>query len=138
MQEDTLKDIFKNYEPELSSRMDFMNRLERNLDAVELIHKENAKAMKRNKLAVTVASATGLITGIVFSILMPYLNKLMSNIGHYFSTEAQFLNTFADYYQIILWLIIGTLSVVVSLCTYKIIQTNGINLLLSQGSMEED
>lgn len=138
MQEDTLKDIFKNYEPELSSRMDFMNRLERNLDAVELIHKENANAMKRNRLAVIAASASGFISGILFSLLIPFINQLISVLCSRITTDIQLLNKIADYQQVAMWLIIGGISVIISLYTYKTILRRGINFQLSKDEWRED
>lgn len=138
MQEDTLKDIFKNYEPELSSRMDFMNRLERNLDAVELIHKENANAMKRNRLAVIAASASGFISGILFSLLIPFINQFISELCSRITTDIQLLNKIADYQQVAMWLIIGGISVIISLYTYKTILRRGINFQLSKDEWRED
>lgn len=138
MQEDTLKDIFKNYEPELSSRMDFMNRLEKNLDAVELIHKENANAMKRNRLAVIAASASGFISGILFSLLIPFINQFISELCSRITTDIQLLNKIADYQQVAMWLIIGGISVIISLYTYKTILRRGINFQLSKGEWRED
>lgn len=138
MQEDTLKDIFKNYEPELSSRMDFMNRLEKNLDAVELIHKENANAMKRNRLAVIAASASGFISGILFSLLIPFINQFISELCSRITTDIQLLNKIADYQQVAMWLIIGGVSVIISLYTYKTILRRGINFQLSKDEWRED
>lgn len=138
MQEDTLKDIFKNYEPELSSRMDFMNRLEKNLDAVELIHKENANAMKRNRLAVIAASASGFISGILFSLLIPFINQFISELCSRITTDIQLLNKIADYQQVAMWLIIGGISVIISLYTYKTILRRGINFQLSKDEWRED
>ena len=66
MEEERLKDIFNDYDPELSSSRNFIERLERNLNAVELIQKENAKATRRNKAAVLIASIAGFITGFIF------------------------------------------------------------------------
>lgn len=138
MQEDTLKDIFKNYDPELSSRMDFMNRLERNLDAVELIHKENANAMKRNRLAVIAASASGFISGIMFSLLIPFIKQFISEFSSRITTDIQLLNKIADYQQVATWLIIGGISVLISLYTYKTILRRGINFQLSKDEWRED
>lgn len=138
MQEDTLKDIFKNYEPELSSRMDFMNRLEKNLDSVELIHKENANAMKRNRLAVIAASASGFISGILFSLLIPFINQFISELCSRITTDIQLLNKIADYQQVAMWLIIGGISVIISLYTYKTILRRGINFQLSKDEWRED
>lgn len=138
MQEDTLKDIFKNYDPELSSRMDFMNRLERNLDAVELIHKENANAMKRNRLAVIAASASGFISGILFSLLIPFIKQFISEFSSRITTDIQLLNKIADYQQVATWLIIGGVSVLISLYTYKTILRRGINFQFSKDGWRED
>ena len=43
MEEDKLKDLFVNYNPELPSDFSFMTRLKHNLDQVELVKRHNSE-----------------------------------------------------------------------------------------------
>ncbi len=138
MEEDKIRDLFNAYKPELSSRLDFMDRLERNLDAVEIIHKANANVMRRNRVAVLAASIAGFISGIIFSFLIPYLNSATSIVAMKISTDNQFLCRFSEYQPIVTWLIIGAASVIISLYAYKIILKQGINFQLSKDGWQED
>ncbi|MDE5814142.1 MAG: hypothetical protein K2H72_07645 [Muribaculaceae bacterium] len=119
MEEDKLKDLFKSYDPELSSSRDFIERLERNLNVVELIHRDNAAVLKRNRIAVAIASVAGFITGVVFSLLLPYIevfvNFLLSSLLSAFRLPDVIYGN-----QVVSWLLVGAISVLVGLNTYTI------------------
>ncbi len=69
MEDDKLKSLFTNFEPELSSDFKFMNKLERNLNSVEIIKRHTAEVRSRNKKAVAIAAFAGFIVGFcVFSV----------------------------------------------------------------------
>ena len=123
MEEDRLKDIFKEYEPDLSSRMAFMERLERNLNAVEIIHQENAMATKRNRLAVTFASMAGFLVGFLFSFALPYISNMIAEIEDSISTNSVLsnLNAILEFQSVIAWVIIGAFSVFTSIGTYNMV-----------------
>ena len=123
MEEERLKDIFNDYDPELSSSRNFIERLERNLNAVELIHKENAKATRRNKAAVMIASIAGFLTGFIFSHILPYIEKTLAeliNPTHTYMLLSHLENV-ADFPQVLSWMIIGGVSVFASVGTYNMI-----------------
>ena len=119
MEEDKLKDLFKSYDPELSSSRVFLERLERNLNVVELIHRDNASVLKRNRIAVAIASVAGFITGVVFSLLLPYIevfvNYLLSSLLSAFRLPDVLYGN-----QVVSWLLVGAISVLVGLNTYTI------------------
>ncbi len=121
MEEDRLKDLFKEYKPELSSQVSFIERLERNLNAVEIVHKENARAIRRNKIAVLVASVVGFVTGFIFSYLTPFIEVALSRLSGYCPdiNWLYTLNEYADYRQVASWMIIGAISVFASIGTYN-------------------
>ncbi len=133
MEEDRIKDIFREYDPELSSSIAFMERLERNLNAVELIHRENAAAMKRNKRAVTMAACAGFATGIIFTLILPYLTDLIHSVLVSFIGFAG-EQDITGYSQVISWLIIGAFSVFIALDTYEIT----LNHRSLRGGKQED
>ena len=120
MEEDKLRDLFEGYDPDMDSGRIFIERLEHNLDSVELIHEQNARAVRRNKIAVFVASIAGLLTGLLFSSLLPYLEAFMSGLELKIKINTGIIEI-ADYYHVLTWIIIGGISVMVSLSTYDLI-----------------
>ena len=121
MEEERIKEFFRGYDPELSSGIAFMERLERNLDAVEMIHRENESAMKRNRIAVAVAAAAGFITGVVFTLIFPYIKALIQSVMAAVMTEFRLSdNLQCEYVMTISWLLIGGISVLVALNTYNL------------------
>ncbi|MDE6741034.1 MAG: hypothetical protein K2J58_01740 [Muribaculaceae bacterium] len=119
MEEDKISRIFREYDPELSSSITFVERLERNLNAVEMIHRENAVVMKRNKTAVGIAACTGFISGVIFTLLLPYItNMIRSLVESIIGLTGQ--QAIPDYSQAFSWIIIGTISVFVAVNTYDI------------------
>ena len=124
MEEDKIKDIFNGYDPDLSSSFAFMERLARNMDAIEFIHKENAAVLKRNRIAVATAAAAGFITGVVFTLIFPYINVLIQSMMAAVMTEFLLPENFCgEYAMIVSWLFIGGISVFVSLNTYNLTLT---------------
>lgn len=119
MEEDKIKDIFQRYDPDLSSSMAFMERLERNMDAIEFIHKENAAVMKRNRIAVYVATCLGFISGIIFTLLLPYLKDMIGSVMEAIPV-AFFQSVISGYTTAISWIIIGAASVFIAVNTYDI------------------
>lgn len=134
MEEDRLKDIFNKYEPELSSLMDFMQRLEQNLNAVEMIHKENERSMKRNRLAVYMASATGFVAGALFSMFLPWLDGLLTSLRLHIASLLPGINDYAGYQPVAAWLIVGAVSVFSAVYSYDIL----ISLRPLRGGMRGD
>lgn len=133
MEDDNLIKIFQEYDPELSSSLAFMERLERNLDAVEMIHQENANVMKRNRIAVAVAACAGFIAGMLSSLLIPYLTDwIQSIIATIPGVIGQNLNSGSPY--IVSWLVIGALSVFVAVNAYDI----ALSLQLSRYGKQGD
>ena len=119
MEDDKLKSLFTNFEPELSSDFKFMNKLQRNLNSVELVKQHIAEVRSRSKKAVLIAVIVGFIVGFLFSLSLPYLIDAVSNWQLTLPSES-ILNTFAKNFTIIAWLVIGGTSVFAAINTYEI------------------
>ena len=119
MEDDKLKFLFTNFEPELSSDFKFMNKLERNLNSVEIIKRHTAEVRSRNKKAVAIAAFAGFIVGFVFSLFLPYLSNAVSD---WQSTlpGVYIMNLFADSFTIIAWAVIAGTSVLAAINTYEV------------------
>ncbi len=73
MEDDKIKELFNDFEPELSSSFQFMTKLKRNMEAVEIVKQHNAALKKRNKLAVAIAGVCGFAVGVILTLLFPLL-----------------------------------------------------------------
>lgn len=118
MQDDKFKDIFNNFEPELSSDMSFMNKLQRNLDSVEIIKQHNAEVKAANRKAVVIAAFVGFVIGFLLSRALPYVDNFMVNIQANLATSP-FIRTLADNYLIAAWFVIACSSLLITLNTYE-------------------
>lgn len=119
MEDDKLKSLFENFEPELSSDFQFVNKLQQNLNSVEIIKRHTAEVRARNRKAVAIAAIVGFIVGFLFSLSLPYMSEAVSNWQLTLPRESM-LNTFADNFTTIAWLIIGGTSVLAALNTYEV------------------
>lgn len=119
MEDDKLKSLFSNFEPELSSDFQFMNRLQQNLNSVEIIRQHTAEVRSRSRKAVAIAAVVGFIVGFLFSLSLPYLSDAVSNWQLTLPGESA-LNTIANNFTTIAWLIIGGTSVLTALNSYEL------------------
>ena len=119
MEDDKLKYLFSNFEPALSSDFLFMNKLQRNLNSVELIKQHTAEVRSRSRKAVAIAAIVGFIVGFLFSLSLPYLTDAVSNWQLTLPSESV-MNVFANNFTIIAWLVIGGTSVFAALNSYEV------------------
>lgn len=119
MEDDKLKSLFSNFEPELSSDFLFMNKLQRNMNSVELIKQHTVEVRSRSRKAVAIAAIVGFIVGFLFSLSLPYLSEAVSNWQLTLPSESV-MNVFANNFTIIAWLVIGGTSVFAALNSYEL------------------
>ena len=119
MEDDKLKSLFSNFEPELPSDFLFMNKLQRNLNSVELIKQHTVEVRSRSRKAVAIAAIVGFIVGFLFSLSLPYLSEAVSNWQLTLPSESV-MNVFANNFTIIAWLVIGGTSVFAALNSYEL------------------
>lgn len=119
MEDDKLKSLFSNFEPELSSDFLFMNKLQRNLNSVELIKQHTVEVRSRSRKAVAIAAIVGFMVGFLFSLSLPYLSEAVSNWQLTLPSESV-MNVFANNFTIIAWLVIGGTSVFAALNSYEL------------------
>lgn len=79
MNDDKLKKLFADYQPDIQSDAMFMARLERNLRSVEFIKERKTAAKRRNRVAMAVACAAGFAAGGLFFSVMPYITQWLSS-----------------------------------------------------------
>ena len=119
MEDEKLKYLFSNFEPELSSNLQFMNKLKRNLNSVEIIKRHAAEVRSRSKKSMAIAAFIGFIVGFLFSLSLTYLNEAVTDWQLTLPRESM-LNTLANNFSTIAWLIIGSTSALTALNSYEI------------------
>lgn len=119
MEDDKLKSLFSNFEPDLSSDFQFINKLQKSLNSVEIIREHAAEVRSRSKKAIVIAALVSFLVGFLFSMLLPYLSDTVSNWQLTLPRESV-LNSFANNFTTFAWLIIGGTSVLAALNSYEI------------------
>ena len=118
MEEDKIKDLFSRFEPELSSDFQFMTKLRRNMEAVEMIRHRHEAMRRRNKKAVIIAAVTGCMVGMLLSLLLPYIGSFVAHL-HISIPEIPIGSVIIDY-TAIMWCVIGCASVLTAVNAYEI------------------
>lgn len=119
MEDDKIKSLFSTFEPELSSDFRFMRNLEEKLDSVEIVKQHNAEARTRSKKAMTFAALAGFVVGLLFSLILPYISRVVSDWQKTLPNESD-LNILADNVSVIAWILILGTAVFVALNTYEL------------------
>lgn len=117
MEDDKLKQLFSDFNPELSSDFRFIKKLERSLDSVEIIKQHTAEARVRSRKAVFIAAFVGFVVGFLFSLTLPYLSDAVANWQLTLPAES-LMRTIADNFMIIAWIVIGATSVFIAVNAY--------------------
>lgn len=118
MEEEKLKDLFRDFDPEITSDSLFMSQLHKNLEAVELIKRQNAALIRRSRLAACISALAGFMAGVIFTWLMPGIKSVLNS----FSFGLTFLsgpNTIDRDADILSWCIVSAISITVALCSYS-------------------
>lgn len=114
MEEEKLKSIFASFAPELSPDTQFMSRLKRNLESVELVKRHAEQLHKSNRRAIAVAALAGFIFGIIAALSYPTLIQILQHLpsAEMGDTAAALLTTYGT------TLTLGTLCLLGTLLTY--------------------
>ena len=118
-QDDKLKELFSDFNPDLSSDSLFMSRLERSLNSVEIVKRHAAEMELRNRKAVAIAAIIGFISGFLFSLLLPALQHAVAS-WQLTLPDSSWLSPIAENFAIIAWLAIALASSLIALNTYEL------------------
>lgn len=127
MEDDKLKSLFAEFQPELSSDRQFMNRLERNMESVEIVKRRVEEMRARNRRAVTVAAVVGFVVGFLFSLTLPYLSGVVAG-WQLTLPEESVMSVLADWFAVISWVVIGAVAVTAAINTYDMMTSKPIPL----------
>ncbi len=119
MEDDKIKDLFAAFTPELTSDTGFMRRLERNMEAVEIVKRRNAEVRRSNRRAVVLAALTGFVCGVVLTLLMPFISPLIVSAAGALRLPFIDAEAISSVANIVCWIIVGAAAVAASLSTYE-------------------
>lgn len=118
MEDDNIKTLFDNFQPQLSSDFDFMDKLQRNINSVELVKQRNAELRLRSRRAVIIAACVGFAVGSLLSFATPYIGQFLQNMLDFSGTTR--LDISSGAYLTIAYVIIGITTALISLNTYSL------------------
>lgn len=119
MEDNKLESLFANFDPDLPSEVDFLNKLQNNLTTVDIIRQEVADSHFINKKALVIGLVIGFTVGFLFSLLLPYLSDMVTKWQLTLANES-FLNALATNFNAIAWTVVGITSVLAALNTYEV------------------
>lgn len=115
---DEIKDLFAGFNPQVGESRDFMNRLSRNLDTIDMIKKHNIAVRRVNRMAAVIAVIAGFAAGVAATMLLPVLKGAVGNVET--PGISFFFMSTPDLVQTGLWLLVGVVSVLVALSAYDL------------------
>lgn len=118
MDEDRLKDLFSDYQPELSSSFQFMVRLQKNMEAVEIVKQHNLALRRRNKLAVAIAALSGFAMGVILTLLFPLIGDWVSTFS--ISLPHIHISSVTINYSCLAWIVMAGVCIITALNAYEI------------------
>lgn len=121
MEDQNIRDLFKNFDPDLSSGSLFVSDLQHKLDTVEYIRQANEHVMRRNRRAVWLAAFAGCAVGIILSWAVPYIHSLISALTHAHAYRFFTFSIDPDSY-ILSWVIVAAASIFSALTVYNLAQ----------------
>lgn len=118
MEDDDYKEIFKVFNPELSSSFQFMTKLKKNMETVEIVKQYTSAQKKRNKIAVALAGICGFAMGVILTLLYPIIEHRLASFQLTLPTwHASSLTIDFSY---IGWMLVAGASVLTALSVYEI------------------
>lgn len=118
MEDDKIKDLFSSFEPEMPSDFQFMARLRRSMEAVELVKQHNLAMRRRNKKAVVIAALSGFAAGVLLTLLFPLVGDWISVVS--ISIPHMGISPITIEYQLVAWIVVAIVSVLIAFNVYEI------------------
>lgn len=117
MEDDKIRNIFNDFQPELSSSFQFMSKLQKNMETVEILKQHNVALRKRNKLAVAIAAVSGFVMGIIMTLLFPLIGNWVSTIS--VSLPQLQISSLAIDFSFISWIVMAGVCIITALNAYE-------------------
>lgn len=115
MEDDRIRELFKDFDPELSPDNRFIERVQRGLNTVEAVRRQNVIMRKHNRIAVTIAALVGFVTGVSLTLLFPLMWRYVSTIHIAIPKVDIVIDS-----QYVVWILSAAASMIIALNTYEI------------------
>jgi hypothetical protein len=118
MEDDKLRNLFNDFQPELSSSSQFMTKLQKNMEMVEILKQHDIALKKRNKLAVVIAAVSGFVMGVILTLLFPLIGDWVSTVS--VSLPHLYISHLTIDYSFVAWIVIAGVCIITALNAYEI------------------
>lgn len=118
MEDDKIKDLFSNFQPPLSSSSQFMNKLQKNMETVEILKQHNIALKRRNKVAVAIAALSGFVMGVIMTLLFPLIEDRLTTVS--ISLPRLHISNIMIDYSIVAWVVMAGVCLITALNAYEI------------------
>lgn len=118
MEDDKIRNLLKDFQPELSSSFQFMSRLQKNMETVEILKQHNIAIKKQNKLAVAIAAVSGFVMGVIMTLLFPLIGNWVSTFN--ISLPHLHLSSLTIDCSFAAWIIMAVVCIITALNAYEI------------------
>lgn len=118
MEDDKLKKLFSDFEPDISSDFQFMTKLQRNMNAVEIVRQHTSAQRKRCRTAVLIAAVSGFISGVILTLLFSLIEDWITTIQ--ISITHLSISPISIDSRLIAYIVMAAVSVITALNAYEI------------------
>lgn len=118
MEDDKIKDIFRNFQPGLSSDNKFLDRLQKNMEVLEIVKRDAAAARRRNVISLAVAALSGFVAGLIVTLLFPLISSRITDIS--LSIPLPGITDIMLNQQITGWILAAILSTFIAFNAYEL------------------
>lgn len=118
MEDDKIKDLFSGFQPELSPSFQFMEKLQRNIEAIEFVRQQNIALKKRNRVAVAIAAVSGFAMGVILTLLFPFISNWVATFS--ISLPHLQIRSITVDYSFVSWIVMAAVCIITALNAYEI------------------
>ena len=122
MEDEKIKELFSNFQPELSSAYRFMDNLQKKMEIMDELKRYSAMLRRRNRVAVVVAALSGFVSGVITTLLLPLIVSWFSTLS---LPHLQISVMMIDG-SILGWIAIAGTSVITALSVYDLAMSKSI------------
>ena len=117
--DDKIRELFRDFNPQpASSSADFMQRLQKSMDAVEIVRHHSIAMHRRNRLAVAIAAFCGFAAGVIMTLLFPLIGNWVTTFN--IAIPHMQIQSLTINYSHIAWIAMAALSMIIALNAYEI------------------
>lgn len=119
MEDDRLKEFFEKFSPDLKPDRIFLSDLDKRIEMIEEIRKENVELRRRCRIAVSVATLCGFIAGFIFCMLLPTIEVWVGNLKSVIP-QASVVYGIVENHSLLAWILIASGICLISVNAYQL------------------